>query len=138
MKFDDEVRYHNQVILQDGDLIAIRKNLVGDFKFFRVEGSDIVDGYHSFAELYDHRIALFCLLIRANVFFSKTCVFDHYEGWDMVRCRTNKDEQISYHIPKDKRHLWHDETFLEGAADSWDGHNSNDVVIRLNNANIKS
>lgn len=105
------------------------------------------DGYHTFGELYDHRIALF--IAFANYLYANLLqVSDDkgaesqlpwksklhhdgtmYEGWFVAGIGKEKGEQISYHLPmKDWEKLEVDE--LETAPE-WDGHTPADVVERL-------
>lgn len=100
------------------------------------------DGYHTFKELYDHRIALFIAL--ANFL---SIAYDEYgsglkvwkskihhdgtslDGWFIAGIGEKKGEQISYHLPLDK---W-DELLVDfiDKAPEFDGHTSDDVLERL-------
>ncbi|MHB9161698.1 MAG: WDGH domain-containing protein [Nitrosotalea sp.] len=94
----------------------------------------ISDGYHTFGELYDHRIALFialCNMIPLNSWKSKK----HYdgstmEGWFIAGIGKTKGHQITYHLPLDK---WSDLRSIpfDKAPAKWDGHTSKDVIKRL-------
>lgn len=106
----------------------------------------ISDGYHTFGELYDHRIALFRvlgdLIISAiesmeipndqdKVWKSK---LHHdgtsYEGWFIAGLSAPAGKQISYHIPMK---CWDEfKNFFERErAPEWDGHTPADVLERL-------
>jgi hypothetical protein len=102
------------------------------------------DGFHTFNELYEHRIALFLALCRhldrIDKFLNEWIVwrsalhFDgsSYEGWFIMGISTKPGKQISYHLPMSK---WNDAGFaitLDHAPE-WDGHTPNDVIERLNN-----
>lgn len=114
----------------------------------------VSDGYHTFDELYDHRITLFIALCRQleqrrdigeeivpgqvveitrtfDVWRSKT---HHdgtsWDGWFIMGIGTKKGKQISYHIPLSR---WDETGFAEtlDRAPEWDGHTSDDVIQRL-------
>lgn len=98
----------------------------------------ISDGYHTFGELYEHRITLFIALCRiyslemgGPVWKSKK---HHdgtsYDGWFIMGIFKNKGCQISYHLPISR---WDDIDYCEEleCAPEWDGHTSNDVLERL-------
>jgi hypothetical protein len=116
-----------------------------NFKAVEKDGEvvDMSDGYHTFTELYDHRIALFIALSRffiqgktfndaRNVWKSRKH-FDgsEYEGWFIMGIGKERGAQISYHLPMSK---WDAVGFAEelDRAPEWDGHTSSDVVERLN------
>jgi hypothetical protein len=115
------------------------------------------DGYHTFDELYAHRVQLFIVICR-KVFFedklseemkkfregfsykptkipkvwkSKT---HHdgttWDGWFIMGINTKKGEQISYHLPDS---LWDSLDYIKTleSAPEWDGHTSDDVLERL-------
>ena len=94
------------------------------------------DGYHTFDGLYEHRIALYLNVIKANL--DLAWVSDthsdgepSYEGWVLVGIELPTG-QISYHLPVSfipmltKMGV----KFLP-IAPAWDGHTSSDVVSRL-------
>lgn len=88
---------------------------------------NISDGYHTFDELYDHRIFLYLSLAR----FSNlpACWKPHYPGWPVLFIETPAG-QISYHfkeqyLPLIDGHIFRDDDYI------WDGHTSEDVVKRL-------
>lgn len=103
----------------------------------------ISDGYHTFGELYEHRITLFKVLCRLlidrpkshfTVWRSKfhsdeTPVFD---GWFIAGIGLLKGSQITYHLPISEWDEW-DFVHTLNYAPTFDGHTSNDVVMRLNN-----
>ena len=102
------------------------------------------DGYHTFDELYEHRIVLFITLCRiiyndpqyqigqkADIWRSKL----HYdgtsfEGWFILGIGINDGEQITYHLPLSK---WEETEFADTRekAPEFDGHTSDDVLERL-------
>jgi hypothetical protein len=101
------------------------------------------DGYHTFTELYEHRIELFITLCRLlaskyklqidgqGVWRSKL----HSDGfgipgWFVLGILTVPGQQITYHLPIAK---WEETEFaytLENAP-KYDGHTSDDVLKRL-------
>lgn len=112
------------------------------------ETMDASDGYHTFTELYDHRITLFIALARevrlndnlaeaygdGRVWRSKR----HSEGelcfgtgtQYVLGINKEKGEQITYHIPIER---WDETDFAETLekAPEWDGHTSDDALVRL-------
>ena len=107
--------------------------------------NDISDGYHTFRELYEHRIILFIALCRilykdpqyqtgqkADIWRSKLHADgSHFDGWFILGIGREKGEQITYHLPLSK---WDETDFAETReqAPEWDGHTNNDVLERLN------
>lgn len=111
------------------------------------------DGYHTFTELYNHRITLFIALCRVlvdtseamyqnelprNIYYRNGNVWrskkhrdgSKFDGWFIMGIRTDAGHQISYHLPLDR---W-DETdfaYTLDRAPEWDGHTSDDVITRL-------
>lgn len=100
------------------------------------------DGYHSFNELYDHRVTLFIALcklydvediLEKNVWRSKK----HSDGelafggtWFVLGINKLPGNQITYHLPIDR---WDETEFAETleTAPGWDGHTPEDVLKRL-------
>jgi hypothetical protein len=109
--------------------------------------SQVSDGYHTIAELYDHRITLFIALCRVLNCPSEK---DHYitqievwrskyhsDGelafggeWFVLGIDKDEGEQITYHLPISR---WDETEFAEtlDRAPEWDGHTSADVIERL-------
>lgn len=100
--------------------------------------SQISDGYHTFAELYEHRHALYITLCRilnseglCEVWRSRK---HHdgpaFDGWFILGINYDKGNQITYHIPD---HLWSRTEFAEtlDRPPEWDTHTSQDVIDRL-------
>lgn len=115
---------------------------------FLIKDSDtnkISDGYHTFGELYEHRITLFIALCRLLKYEYKLQmdgkgVWRSYaqsdglvmDGWFILGISTVAGQQISYHLPRSK---WEETEFactLDKAPD-WDGHTSDEVLKRLKN-----
>lgn len=96
-------------------------------KFEITPEGEISDGYHTFAELYDHRCLLF--LIHAMRFPNEFVWKPDYEGWFCLYWES-KAGQISYHLPMKflpllQKYIRRDDNH------KWDGHTSKDVVLRL-------
>ena len=97
-------------------------------KKFEIKDGDISDGYHTFDELYDHRIMLFLSLInetRHNCYIQK----DHFVGWDAIYINLPTG-QISYHVPIKYRFLYIN-TCEEVDGGFYDGHTSEMVIERM-------
>lgn len=95
-------------------------------KTFKIVGSDLSDGYHTFDELYDHRCLLFINLCFLQP--DKVTWRPHYPGWLALFLQTDHG-QISYHIP----HALLDviQSKFKREETEWDGHTSSDVIDRL-------
>ena len=106
-----------------------------------VDTNLISDGYHTFGELYDHRIILYLSLLSAikndpkfDVWYSDTHDNDSkWDGWLIVGI----NDKITYHINSSYEHylISMGIKFIERAP-KWDGHTSADVLERLINAFI--
>jgi hypothetical protein len=108
--------------------------------------NNITDGYHTFGELYEHRIILWIALCKtiANIErqgFQKDTVVscwrailhsDHsmFDGWFLLGIGYAKNEQMTYHLPISK---WSETNFAEtlDKAPEFDGHTSEDVLERI-------
>jgi hypothetical protein len=114
--------------------------------------SQVSDGYHTLAELYDHRITLYIALCKAKqrwihegdqrnlrdngydklVWRSKKHGDGKpaYKGWFILGIGRKKGEQITYHIPLGR---WDETDFAQDLkqAPKWDKHTSADVLYRL-------
>ena len=107
-----------------------------------VEEMDASDGYHTFTELYEHRIQLYIALCRERVNvvpdydYPVWCSTLHHDGssfgdWFILGMGKEKGKQITYHLPA---RFWNEVCeFAEviEKAPEWDGHTSNDVLKRL-------
>lgn len=101
----------------------------------------ISDGYHTFDELYDHRITLWIALCRTQNAFHHRCddlVWRSrlhsdgsvFEGWFVLGMHYDAGNQITYHLPMAR---WGECEFareLEKAPE-FDGHTSADVLERI-------
>ncbi len=125
------------------------------------EVENVSDGYHTFKELYDHRITLYIALCRkiykvweleiekiiadmkeqgieggieqgSEVWRAKNH-FDGscFEGWFILGMFREAGKQITYHLPLSR---WDETDFaetFENAPVDFDGHTSADVLERL-------
>ena len=96
--------------------------------------SEVSDGYHTFNELYEHRVVLFMVLMSkmhpGNVWKSKKhSDGSSFEGWFIAGMFKGHGLQITYHIPEQYFTLCPGED-LE-LAPQFDGHTSGDVLERL-------
>lgn len=107
----------------------------------QVDTNQISDGYHTFGELYEHRITIYIALcaiaateLGNEVWISKAHSDGSiWDGWFILGINKAKGEQITYHLPIEK---WDKcESFAEvlETAPEYDGHSSNDVLNRLQN-----
>jgi hypothetical protein len=102
------------------------------------EGCDtnqISDGYHTFGELYEHRITLYIALCRklekGRVWRTqKHSDGSVWEGWFVLGIDYKQGEQITYHLPMS---IWDDAEFAETVekAPDYDGHTGGDVLLRI-------
>lgn len=99
------------------------------------------DGYHTFAELYEHRVSLFIALASqvdtrsptGDVVWRSRLHSDGtmFDGWFVMGINRVAGEQITYHLPMSR---WADTDWLgheDERAPEWDGHTSSDVLDRL-------
>ena len=96
---------------------------------------DISDGYHTFNELYEHRIALFTALMKCNPKISWRANNHEdgtmYDGWFIAGMHLPTGD-ISYHLPVDQwQTLDYADIATTNKAPKWDGHTPRDVVNRL-------
>ena len=112
---------------------------------------DASDGYHTFTELYDHRITLFIALckqlrtkinadningvkmdeISTNIWRSKLHADGSmFDGWFIMGINKKPGKVITYHLPLSR---WDETNFAETLdnAPEWDGHTSADILERL-------
>lgn len=136
----------NKVTIQfeDGTELNLRKNRLQIYdKYDRIEVSD---GHHTMSELYEHRHTLFIALLK---------IYDNYitplntrvtcwksklhsdgtmfEGWFIAGMQVKQFDgtvkYITYHMPM---HFWEKAKVMELLrAPEWDGHDSNEVLKRL-------
>ena len=96
------------------------------------------DGYHTFNELYDHRITLF-LALCAHIANGYGYVWrsklhsdgSSFDGWFVMGIGAEPGEQITYHLPMSR---WEEAATIGrelSRAPEFDGHTSADVITRL-------
>lgn len=116
-----------------------------------VEGTEQMeasDGYHTFGELYEHRVALYiaiCKRVRSGDLVRRVDGHGYenpvwrsrlhadgssFDGWFILGIRKEPGKQITYHLPMER---WSDTSFAETLekAPEWDGHTPDDVLQRL-------
>lgn len=90
------------------------------------------DGYHTFKELYDHRVILYICLMNQNKDISWKS-FKHNDGeiWDgwFIAGMKLPTGNITYHLPNEVWDILN--VCILPKAPKWDGHNSSDVLKRL-------
>lgn len=98
-----------------------------------VDMGDVSDGYHTFNELYAHRVRLFSTLMNAYPHLSWWSHVhsdgEHYDGWILAGIDTPAGS-ISYHLPETEIKFLPAGTELE-IGKEWDGHEAADVLDRL-------
>ena len=102
-----------------------------------VDSNQVSDGYHTFGELYGHRIGLFVTLCRLLDFMGRPVwrSLKHsdgtgFEGWFIMGINKEPGTQITYHLPMSK---WDDTNFVEtlDLAPQWDGYTADEALARL-------
>jgi len=107
------------------------------------ERGKVSDGFHSFSELYNHRVQLWLTLCErykrtfdrdlGDVLVWRSKLHSDgssFEGWFVLGIGENAGEQITYHLPISK---WNECNFAKTLekAPTFDGHSSNDTLNRL-------
>ena len=122
-----------------------RHSNLKDFILVGPEEMDASDGYHTFTELYEHRIALFIAFLKGVVWaMPKPEVWrsklhsdgSKFEGWFILGIGKKQGKQITYHLPLS---AWKRTFFAQTLkkAPPFDGHTSADVLDRIENYWIK-
>jgi hypothetical protein len=108
-----------------------------------VVSGQVSDGYHTFDELYDHRIELFLtmcfMFIQGKPSWDKRGVWmsrkhsdsTEFDGWFVMGIGCKDGDQITYHLPISR---WDEAAKFAAVLDKapeWDGHTSADVLVRL-------
>ena len=102
----------------------------------------ISDGYHTFEQLYEHRVILYmalCQMIEKYRHYDNIHIWmselhsdgSKFEGWFILGINSKKGEQISYHLPMSKWNACTEFAEVLGYAPEFDGHTSDDVLARL-------
>lgn len=121
------------------NLAAVDANSIADLvnaSYRRLENPDmgeVSDGYHTFNELYAHRVRLFSTLMRAypdKSWWSDT----HHDGsvWDgwIIAGIDTPAGTATYHLPVTEVDRLGPITRLDRGKE-WDGHTAEDVLERL-------
>jgi hypothetical protein len=107
-------------------------------KITGVDTNRISDGYHTFGELYEHRIELYLALCRYVGIRGPALVWKSFlhsdgsmiVGWFILGIFEEAGKQITYHIPEKYWEEAYADAILDKAPE-WDGHTSQDVIQRL-------
>ena len=99
----------------------------------------ISDGYHTFDELYEHRIRLFiqlCRKLKSSSDIPVWCSVVHsdgtwFDGWFVLGIFTEEGKQITYHLPMKHYSEVIEFADVRSMAPTFDGHTSTDVLNRL-------
>lgn len=113
----------------DREVVEVQEILTDDM-------GSISDGYHTFDELYEHRVTLYialCSRLDSSYYVwrsEKHSDGSSYEGYFILGIDDEKGKQITYHIPMK---YWEQTYFAETLekAPEFDGHSSKDVLERL-------
>lgn len=108
-------------------------------KWLDIPTGQISDGYHTFDELYEHRIELFMALCSLIYYHERGRVWmsllhsdgSSINGWFVLGIDKEAWQQITYHLPMK---YWDRAVRYAKVLDrayEWDGHTSNDVLDRL-------
>lgn len=96
--------------------------------------NEVSDGFHTFGELYEHRIILFaCLSLAAKSGIRCWKSWKHhdgtsFEGW-FIGGMQLPTGPVTYHLPMDKWELFDVEELELGLE--WDGHTAEDALARF-------
>jgi len=127
------------------EVIRTAEEFINDaLKSEKIDTNLISDGYHTFGELYEHRIVLyiaFCKMYSRDqpnyslkypeVWKSNTHSDGSvWDGWFLLGVDTQSGKQITYHLPMSYWDQCDFATTLDKAPD-FDGHTSADVLERL-------
>ena len=102
-----------------------------------LDTNKVSDGYHTFGELYEHRIVLyiaFCKLAeRDNKLIwrsRKHSDGSEWDGWFLLGIGEKEGKQITYHLPTS---YWDqcEFAYTKDKAPAFDGHTSADVLSRI-------
>lgn len=88
----------------------------------------VSDGYHTFEELYEHRVLLFFNF--AHYLEWPSTWRPHYPGWPVLLVETPAG-QVSYHFPEAMLPLIEPHITKDDKEIQWDGHTDSDVISRM-------
>lgn len=130
-------------VMTNNEAISTVESLNMIIKSTGIDTNKVSDGYHTFEELYEHRIILFIILCKIidqdpqyqnsdyAVWKSKKhSDGSEWDGWFILGIGYSAEDQITYHLPISK---WAECLFVTELqkAPEWDGHTSADVLERL-------
>ena len=99
-----------------------------------ISTGQISDGYHTFDELYAHRVRLFSTLMRAHPDKSWWS-FKHHDGsvWDgwIIAGIDTPAGPATYHLPVSEIEFFNKGVRQLRRGKEWDGHTADDVLERL-------
>ena len=117
------------------DIEMVNENIKDLWELWRIDINNVSDGYHTFWELYKHRIHLFIAL--CNHYSAWWCFISkkhhdwtEYKWWFIAQLETY-EWQISYHLPMEYRDEMEKICTSLSEANKWDWHTSDDVLDRL-------
>jgi hypothetical protein len=123
----------SNIILLNQEIQALKKS------GYISSAGQISDGYHTFDELYEHRIVLYIALLQELDNTGKARPWKslkhhdgyQWDGWFILGLFDKPGEQITYHLPMAYWEVC--ETFAHTLpfAPYFDGHTSADVLIRI-------
>lgn len=94
---------------------------------------EVSDGYHTFNELYAHRVRIFGALMHAYPGLAwwsrKHSDGEEWEGW-IIAGITTPEGEATYHLPVEEIERLPEGTEVEFGKE-WDGHTPDDVLDRL-------
>lgn len=97
---------------------------------------EVSDSFHSFNQLYAHRCCLYAALMKAfpDLSWKSKKHYDgsEFDGW-FIAGMDLPTGNISYHLPIEQ--FWEKLSYVQEleVGKEWDGHTSDDVVIRILN-----
>lgn len=140
-----------KLIVADYKHVFSEQGLTGEMDMHGIalqdDGTSTSDGYHTFDELYEHRIELFLAVCRIYFHLNREAQGPDQEvdvwmsnlhsdgsafpGWFIVGIGTKPGEQVTYHLPLkywDEAKNW---CLVRETAPEYDGHTPADVLKRL-------
>ncbi|MGL6099523.1 MAG: hypothetical protein ACRC0G_07845 [Fusobacteriaceae bacterium] len=118
--------------IQIDDIIK-SMDIVKSLKYGKIDKGSISDGYHSFDELYRHRMVLFACICNMQPDASWKSLYhsdgNMDEGYFIIGINT-KDGQVTYHYKISEGWALFNVQELDRAP-VWDGHNPEDGLYRL-------